>query len=249
MKEHPILFSAPMVRALLAGTKSQTRRIVTRTNSLVNGSACNAASWASLDFQSDRVFVDGGPSPAGNPGPYLHVPRQDDETVHRIYPRWQPDDSLWVKEAWRVGKGYDEVAGSQFTTQFVNYEAGGKPHYDIVTGRYRHARFMPRWASRITLRVTDVRIERLQAISESDAIAEGVLPIEPEREEHDWSLCGRCGGTLLYNDASSGGMRFDCDCFECDTYVKRYRWLWDSINGRGAWNLSPWVWVIQFRRM
>lgn len=159
MKSHPILFSAPMIRALLAGTKSQTRRIVTRTNSLVNGSACNAASWASLDFQSDRVFVDGGPSPTGNPGPYLHVPRQGDETVHRIYPRWQPDDLLWVKEAWRVGKGYDEV--------------GGEPHHDVVTGRYRHARFMPRWASRITLKITDVRVQRLGEISEGNAMAEG----------------------------------------------------------------------------
>lgn len=187
MKEHPILFSAPMVRALLAGTKTQTRRVVTRTNSLVNGSAWNSVNWARLDFRSDRVYTDRGLLPSGDLGPYLYVPRQNDETVHRVYPRWQPGDFLWVKEAWRVGKGYDEAAGSQFTTPYVVYEAGGEPHYNIVTGRYRHARFMPRWASRITLRVTDVRHHLLGDISEGDAMAEGYPGfLECGLDPHGW---------------------------------------------------------------
>ena len=106
MMDRPSLFSAQMVRALLDGRKTQTRRIITPGNSLFNGGR-----WSALhkrqEWDWEGAWVDGGPSPMGNPGPYLKLPWQagDDDfqgSVHRIYPVIQPGDRLWVKEAWRT---------------------------------------------------------------------------------------------------------------------------------------------------
>lgn len=93
-----------------------------------------------------------------------------DERVHvKPCPYGKPGDLLWVREAWTTHKCFDHIAGSKLTTRSIGYPADGK----IETGRYRHARFMPRWASRTTLKLTAVRIERLNEISERDATAEG----------------------------------------------------------------------------
>lgn len=171
MTERPILFSAPMVKAILAGSKTETRRVVTSANSLVNGSPpCMRKNkdiieaWCNLDFS--KAWVDKGPSPAGNPGPYLKVPGGD-ESVHRVYSRVQAGDRLWVKETF-VPRYFDD----------------GKPAYRadwtawatevVKQPKWKPSIFMPRWASRITLEVTDVRVERLQDISDEDAGAEGV---------------------------------------------------------------------------
>ena len=113
---------------------------------------------------------------------------------------------------------------------------------------------MPRWASRITLEITGVRVERLQDISEADAKAEGCERLyddEPGhvyRDEPDWKICPQCGGTRLYTafNPMTGGALPDTDCLQCDTYVKRYMHLWESINGQGSWDANPWVWVISF---
>lgn len=133
MKERGILFSAPMVRALLAGTKTQTRRVATPKRSI---------------------------EPMTDECPY------------------GPGDLLWVREAWRVAAVHDHVPGSELgfgSLPQVQYVAigDGRDETRVQWGRYRHARFMPRWASRITLEITEVRVERLQAISQEDARAEG----------------------------------------------------------------------------
>jgi hypothetical protein len=110
---------------------------------------------------------------------------------------------------------------------------------------------MPRKASRLTLEIVSVRVERLQDISEEDAMAEGVLPLPDDRSEveFDKSLCPTCGGTGLYTAfASNGGAMPDTDCSDCDTFKKRYAILWESINGPGSWALNPYVWKIEFRR-
>ncbi|WP_236903674.1 hypothetical protein [Cupriavidus malaysiensis] len=109
---------------------------------------------------------------------------------------------------------------------------------------------MPRWASRILLEVTGVRVERLQDISEEDALAEGVAQVDVERYEPDHSICRWCGGTRLYTAISAGGGALpDTDCLHCDTHVKRYEQLWEEINGAGTWETNPWVWVVEFRRV
>lgn len=144
--ELPILFSGPMVRAILEGRKTQTRRVCKPQPS--------ANAHTSLE--------DGTPM------------RSWWETGEHINhcPYGQPGDRLWVREAWRVGKGYDDAPGSVFTSPTVWYEADGNPLLDRV-GRYRHARFMPRWASRILLEITDVRVQRVQDIGLEDIQAEG----------------------------------------------------------------------------
>lgn len=139
MKERPILFSAPMVRALLAGTKTQTRRAYATT----------VGSWNWVIRETGH----------GTRDPFL-------------CPYGVSGDRLWVREAWRVGKGYDAVAGSTFKSPTVWYGADGAAPADRA-GRYRHARFMPRWASRITIEITGVRVERLCEISRGDAMDEG----------------------------------------------------------------------------
>lgn len=184
--ERPILFSVPMVRALLAGLKTRTIRPITRANSCVNGwPSAKKAFWESLDFS--RAWVDPGPSPLGNPGPYLKVPRIKDgeETVHRVYPRVQVGTRLWVREHVRIcGSDMD---GAPLMDPPVYYMADG-PCPDPEAWPFpRPAIHMPRWASRITLEVTSVRVERVQDISEEDAIAEGWDSISDKKRGCSWN--------------------------------------------------------------
>lgn len=238
-KDLPILFKAEMVRAILYGTKTQTRRVVSRSNSYRDGSAAPAELWAALNFADASIFVDDGPSPAGNPGPYLHVPDTDGECRHRIYPRLQPGDRLWVKETWRprCADGPMDVIGVWDVE--VTYAADGFKR-NIRDGEFGErdwtmpkaaARgnvsplFMPRWASRISLEVTGVRGERLQDISEDDADAEGI----------NGPMCAALLGKTPMKMGPAG--------------LCAYSGLWDSINGAGAWDANPWVWVYEFKRV
>jgi hypothetical protein len=108
--------------------------------------------------------------------------------------------------------------------------------------------FMPKWAARTWLEITDVRVQKLQDISEEDAIAEGVESPEIERENHDWKICPQCGGTRLYEYRSMSGACPDTDCTKCDTNIKRYQHLWDSINKKKhPWSSNPWVWALTFK--
>jgi hypothetical protein len=236
VKERPILFSGAMVRALLAATKTQTRRTVTPRNSMFNGGPWSK--WAKATekaghFDWPSSTVDAGPSPAGNPGPYLHLPyagpdRDWQGTRHRIYPRIQPGDPLWVREthhfdppddgtwAYTAWAGCEESTWRDIPARFQKPEhvihAATWTHSDLV---WRPSIHMPRWASRITLEVTRVRVERLQEISSTDALAEGI-------QSYDAAESG-CKGA--------------------------YRDLWEQINGAGSWDANPWVWVVEFRRL
>jgi len=239
-RDRPILFSAPMVRAILAGAKTQTRRVLTSANSLVNGSGpCMRkdpriiGAWSNLDFAA--AWVDPGPSPAGNPGPYLKVPGGD-ESVHRVYSRVQVGDRLWVRETWRTfEREEDLVDGILFAADgaFIAI-ANSRDSADAwVEAHRRHSNwrpsiFMPRWASRITLDVTDVRIQRLQDISDADIEAEGVLPY--------------VGAMRVNGEAAKGFI----------TARYRFAGLWNAINGKRrccAWPDNPWVIAVTFRRL
>lgn len=147
MRERPILFSAPMVRAILAGTKTQTRRVVKPQPQMVTNH--RTAAW-----EGDPVVLMELLSEAGRRGPY-----------------GQPGDRLWVREAWKAHTTFDHLPPRDIPESHVWYMAddGYK-----AESRYRQGMFMPRWASRITLEVTGVRVERLQDISEADALAEGI---------------------------------------------------------------------------
>ncbi len=212
MKERGILFSAPMVRALLAGTKTQTRRIVKphrNDDSFVLEDHGNGWwPYRSEDGESS-VMSDGCEYPFN-------------------CPYGVPGDRLYVREAWRVAECYNDKSGAELdgilSARNVQYEAV-VPWLGVVAGRYRHARFMPRWASRITLEITDVRVEPLQEISQADAIAEGAPPSHPSID-----VISREYG---YEDFSRSW----------------YAQLWEQINGPGSWLDNPWVWVVCFRRI
>lgn len=229
--EHGTLFTGQMVRALRAGRKTETRRIVTRANSLVDGDtpavlAGALGAWPALDFS--HAWVDRGPSPAGNPGPYLKVPDPSNGTVHRVYPRVQPGHYLWVRETWR---GFD-LDGDRFK---VEYAAGGRARIHGLGGedgwseiyvkaarrypKWQPSLFMPRSASRILLRVVAVEPQRLQAIRHQDALAEG----------------------FDYGEDGRG-----------DEPLAQFGMLWHELHGKKPgedWLSNPWVWVRRFQKV
>ena len=140
MKERPIPFSAPMVRAILDGTKTQTRRVVKPTS---------------------------GPHTVEQ---VIATPDSLAAFVRSRCPYGEPGDRLWVREAWKAHTTFDDLPPRDIPESHVWYMAddGYK-----AESRYRQGMFMPRWASRITLEVTGVRVERLQAISRGDSMSEG----------------------------------------------------------------------------
>lgn len=227
MADRPIIFSAPMVKALLAGTKSQTRRLLTPRSTLFNGGPWPA--WAKAErWDWDGAWVDPGPSPMGNPGPYLKLPHADENddvsdwggTVHRLYPAIWLEDRLWVREAWsHTGEGVWTIADARRSgSGRVVYRAGHEearvagPRVDMKWWPSIH---MPREFSRLTLTVTAVRVQRLGDISEEDAIAEGC----PARTAEDLAGMDPRGW---------------------------FRDLWESLHGAGSWAANPWVSVITF---
>lgn len=142
MKERPILFSAPMVRAILEGRKTQTRRVV------------KPPKWS----DADEIFFIGNDS--------IAVPDDDHADYFIACPYGQPGDRLWVRETFA-----DEAGGTRrFLGEHIFYRADD---WQPLVDRWTPSIHMPRWASRITLEVTAVSVERLQDISESDCCAEG----------------------------------------------------------------------------
>lgn len=173
MGERPILFSAPMVRAILAGQKTQTRRAV-QWRGLASGiNLC--FSGLSVERSSSNFVLT---SPTRTSHEYRSVPQP--------CPYGQPGDRLWVRETWAPNEGSE--AGYLYRADHGS--ASGFHKVDLKTGlwthsvsRWRPSIHMPRAVSRITLEITGVRVERLQAISARDAIAEGIPAGGPENPD------------------------------------------------------------------
>lgn len=226
MKERPILFSAPMVRALLDGTKTQTRREfkakgwdALRLRALefvhvLHGSATNVLSCAQ---PTDAAWAGFKLSPDSTSPAYFKCPHG------------QPGDRLWVKETHSFVPDADEPAGCSG----VLYAADGERY-----GKLRPSIHMPRWASRILLEIVSVRVERLRDIQEGDAIAEGIIPVPKIRPDDPYEH-------QFWRDYCLSGDGTFCK----PTAVESYMSLWNSINGAGSWEANPWVWVIEFRRI
>ncbi|MBB5610371.1 MULTISPECIES: hypothetical protein [unclassified Janthinobacterium] len=232
MKETGMLFKAPMVRALLDGSKTQTRRILNITHKTPGLVACLTP-------------------PFGNPRP---------GTAAELCPHGQPGDRIWVRETWRsTGDGgrSDYMAPRDMQPHQVWYDADGAAPEGECTGKTRTSIHMPRWASRILLEIVSVRVERLNDCSEADAKAEGVMQLDGDDSQRPevctkdgWQLCPTCAGTGLRSTlGAGGGVNFDVDCSDCDTHLKLYRHLWEAINGAGAWEMNPWCWAITFKRV
>lgn len=205
MKERPILFSAPMVRAILEGRKTQTRRVVKpQPEHGVESCHYSPTGWA-------KAHEKGG-------GACTCVPVRA--------PYGVPGDQLWVKETWRTEARYDALKPTQLPDGvLVSFDADytGEPN-DGCRGKTRVSLHMQRRHSRISLRITDVRVERLNDCSEADALAEGVVPCWPD-------------GVPIQHDGSGGICR------------EAYAELWEHINGPGSWAANPWVWVVEFERV
>lgn len=216
MRERPILFSGPMVRAILAGNKLQTRRPV--------------KGWA-LEWLQPGMFEPGFVAHPGNAAcPYGYA-----------------GDRLWVRESTHRRPMLNLLTGEPLAAQYDGgaYTADGadvltQDGFDLAWWYSRKSCpsiHMPRWACRLVLEITGVRVERLNDISEEDAIAEGI----PEESE-PCERCGSCGWLCI------GGEPQECDAPGCgDGAVDEYRALWEQINGPGTWKANPWVWVVEFR--
>jgi hypothetical protein len=225
IKERGILMHARSVLNILAGRKTQTRRIV-KPQPLGFADTVQTVGWESGDTALRGVA-----------GHYCLVKLRESrneqhsrqgipDDIEYHCPQGQPGDRLWVRETWRTFKS----ALSPDDNFGVEYRADGEKVYwpkwdaafrDAVPngGGWKPSLFMPRWASRITLEITDVRVERVRDISEADAYAEGIKI-----------------GDADFDDLGPNP-------------IAAFSRLWDDTNGKGAWERNDWVWCISFQRI
>lgn len=252
MSEKPILYSGEMVRAILDGRKTQTRRVIKNPP------------WLKMDDKSFYAGIALGVS---------------EGMEFENCPYGRPGDRLWVREAWRPGAWRDDgriaidykaspeltntpwvtipddFDGKTFDDLWLEWtdellNAGSIPddegyhHWEAGRSplRWRPSIFMPRWASRITLQVTAVRVERVQDISEEDAIAEGL--------DREW-----CSEFVPETGMDVSGFDYrdysDPSGITWTSPLESFKTLWDSINAkRGySWDSNPWVWVVEFEQV
>lgn len=230
MSERGIIFSTPMVQALLAGRKTQTRRIIKKP--------------AALDALA--VF---GPTMLLQPGCADLLP-------------FAPGDRLWVREAWsHTGEGVWTIADARMRGRGrVIYRAEheeAKAPGPRVDARWWPSIHMPREFSRLTLLVTEVRAQRLQGISEEDAIAEGMLWQEPTEADRQWArdYAEENGGDASIDGVwLAPGTRQGWGMTKAErdrpqwgpTAAFAFRCTWESLHGPGSWEANPWVCVIHF---
>ena len=238
MKEHPILFSPPMIKAILSGSKTQTRRAV-QPPVKKWGPPTNLAETGIGDYSGRANDPTSWGWPFMDDGGDISLASFADI----ICPYGKAGEHLWVREAWHTEHKYNKVKPSDLpkTAKFwFDWYMMSTPHSDFVShfcgldldaqwakGNRRPSIFLPRWASRIILEITDVRVERLQDITEADAVAEG-CSAEP---------CDH--------------VRQSCEDIGCwgNTAKGDYGHLWEQINGDGSWATNPWVWAIEFKRV
>lgn len=249
MKTHPLIFTDAMVQALLDGRKTMTRRVVSPSTCTVLGHNVRADSpmWAGLKLNSPNVELRNQSTImraiVGQEAPddlHLNVPwihpedearglQWDGHCFYRVRPIIEPGDLCWVREAWQA------FSGGTMQTPFgtarlyannpqpgheIKYRADTDPKKDF--GRYRPSIHMPRWANRLTLEITDVRVERLQDISEADARAEGGQDMLTDKHGFTWpDARWRIG----------------------------FAHLWNSLNARRgfSWESNPWVCALAFK--
>ncbi len=213
--ERPILFSAPMVNAILDGTKTMTRRPTKEAQ-------WNRRADSRLESVQPGWKVRGGPASSGNDWVATFVgggsmPGGRWQKHALACPFGAPGDRLWVRET-----------HAQAGTGRVFYRADP----DTLAPRWTPAIHMPRWASRIDLEVTAVRVERLQDITEDDARAEGIGAARPDLAPLSALHPGRKPGQ------------------DMPSYRAAFWALWESINGaRASWASNPWVWCVGFKRV
>ncbi|HFD8275425.1 TPA: hypothetical protein ACF6GX_002050 [Raoultella ornithinolytica] len=228
MKERGMIFNGEMVRALLDGRKTQTRRIMKVQPEPSKSRPGDF--WFSSKKLESMVHVS-DLAPGNSPIVDCHLFFQE-----HCCPFGAVGDRIWVREAFRVHSRATDVATLVYKasernswteqTHRVPVAVCNKP---ATPEKWTPSLHMPRWASRITLEITDVRVERLNSISEEDATAEGVPPAG--------SLLPDYQGTFLTPNGDFA------------TAKVAFQRLWESIYGEDSWKANPWVWVIKFKRI
>lgn len=251
-KERPILFSAPMVRALLDGSKTQTRRILkhpilTQPPYFFSGETKLDLGYPASVGEFWAGFRYGDFKPTGRP-------EIDGSALYTKCPYGKPGDRIWVRETFRLTDTFDPDSPARVAERCIDavyktpwapiqYEVDGTqrdwhhvgtPPHDGTSqkaGKTRVSIHMPRWASRILLEIVSVRVERLTDISEADARAEGVeCKAQPDTGIEIFKL-------------------YDQTTFCASSARHSFETLWESINGTGSWGANPWVWVIEFKKV
>lgn len=233
--ERGMIFNGEMVRAILDGRKTQTRRPVNPQPELTAGSGFSWKGGIYGSGSSDR--------------------ETNKNFAHVVCPFGKLGDRIWVRETWwQAGQSYarypDDDEYGWYGSRRTLFAADGNPpnepndHYPNGLGggkfsaakpnhlwRKRPSIHMPRWASRILLEITDVRVERLNSISETDAEAEGI-DMEALFDSQDCYDC-IAGHNMSGRPTATGA----------------FKYLWESIYGSDSWQTNPWVWVIEFKRI
>jgi len=234
MKERPIIFSGDRVRAILEGRKTRTRRVM-KYQLIERDYTVNeqTAKVNVMPLPNGKVVYPGGTLAQGYP------------SLAEYCPYGKVGDQLWVRETFYDDLGTRRNEAERLSREHVYYRADGEASQqfeDWMDLRWSSPIHMPRWASRITLEITSVRVERLQDISETGAIAEGINP-------------------TVFDEFDIAEIKFeDPECLEAKVLdilgpvqipaKVNFMTLWDKINGKThPWTSNPWVWVIEMKRM
>ncbi|MEH4985908.1 hypothetical protein PO461_00530 [Enterobacter asburiae] len=230
MKERGMIFNGEMVRAILDGRKTQTRRPVNPQPELTAGSGFSWKGWVYGSGSTDR--------------------ETNKNFAHVACPHGKPGDRIWVRETFQGPlfdyeqmEAYQEDSSKFQKPEFCVYKADGKPAPEFFDAdenlhcSWRPSIHMPRWASRITLEITGVRVERLQQISESEAAIEGMIFTDYGVGRFGQQNPGYSWRPTTHTDQCLPNARM------------AYANLWEEIYGEGSWQANPWVWVIEFERV
>lgn len=211
MKTKPILFSTPMVRAIIDGLKTQTRRIIKPQPEITK----DGWKWKSSHMVIGENALPSDESP---------IPFENEA-------KYQPGDILWVRETWNYS---DDL---EYPYLYKQKEQDELKAEFFKRMKWKPSIFMPKEACRLFLKVTDVRVERLQDITGVDACKEGIerwvetrIKSQPTRYK------------VYYQDDPQD------PAFYTSCPVDSFETLWQSINGKESWKQNPWVWVYSFEK-
>jgi hypothetical protein len=238
VKERPVLFSTPMVQAIMEGRKTVTRRVIKTQPD----NEC----YFEMRLENGILTIDYN---------------QGDENPKVKCPYGIVNDVLWVRETWRKYHPVDTDGYTDFSKTIIEFAADNPEPVRMVDADgagvetkngsekfipWKPSIFMPREACRLKLEIVSIGVERLHDITEEDAIKEGVEEnICADKDACPSSLCKtECSGKGEYYRYPVG---FDAE--PCYSARESFETLWQSINGEESWNANPWVWRIEFKKL